>query len=162
MWQLAEVSLRPQTDGDISFIEDLVIAVREREPGFCELAAEERTRILREQSKLQLADYGRKFPQGHFLIIEASGRAIGRFYVNHASDHIRVVELSVLPDYQGHGIGQQLMKSVLAEGTRTGVPVRLSVALGNPAFTFYETLGFRETGRGESHLRMEWKAAAIS
>lgn len=124
--------------------------------------AEVSLRLLKEQSKLQLADYGRKYPQGNFLIIGVSGKAVGRFYVNHASDHIRVVELSIFPDYQGHGIGQQQMKSVLAEGTWTGIPVRLSVELGNPALSFYEALGFRETGRGESHLWMEWKATPIS
>jgi GNAT superfamily N-acetyltransferase len=156
MWKLAEVSLRPESAEDASFIDELVIAVRETEPGFRDLPVEERTRLLIEQSQLQQADYRRKFPQAHFLVIVASGKLVGRFYVNHTSNHIRVVELSILPDYQGHGIGIQLMKSVLAEGTRTGLPVRLSMAIGNPVLSFYDKLGFGVVAKTDSHHGMEW------
>ncbi|MCX8238435.1 MAG: GNAT family N-acetyltransferase [Akkermansiaceae bacterium] len=57
-------------------------------------------------------------------------------------DHLLIVELSILPDFQGHGSGRQLIKSAQAEAMRTKVPVRLSVEIGNPAMSFYEGLGF--------------------
>ncbi|MDB4412531.1 GNAT family N-acetyltransferase [bacterium] len=160
MWQLANVSLRPEAESDSTFVEELVIAIREGEPGFRDLPAEERTSLLKEQVRLQSADYRRKFPQAHFLIIMASGHPVGRFYIDHTPDRLRIVDLSILPDYQGHGIGHQLMKSVLAEGTRTSLPVRLSVMIGNPALDFYLKLGFVTIDKLESHLRMEWVSKA--
>ena len=110
MGKLAEISLRPESAEDAPFIDELVIAVSEMERGFRDLPVDERTRLLVEQSRLQQADYRRKFPQAHFLVIVVSGKLVGRFYVNHTTNHTRVVELSVLPDYQGHGIGHQLSR----------------------------------------------------
>jgi ribosomal protein S18 acetylase RimI-like enzyme len=90
------------------------------------------------------------------LIIEVGGQRAGRYYLNQAADHFHVVELSILPEYQGHGIGHQLMKSVQAEAFRVNLPVRLRVARGNPAIRFYQGLSFKITGAGETHDSLEW------
>ena len=93
MWKLAEVSLRPETPEDGSFVEELIFAVREGEPGFRDLPVDERTPLLKEQARLQSADYRRKFPHAHYLIIVASGHPVGRFYIDHTPDHLRIVDL---------------------------------------------------------------------
>lgn len=160
MWTLAEVSLRPERDDDLGFLQDLVLATRENEPGYCELPADQRNQLLREQEELQRNHYRTHFPRAHFLIVEANGKPIGRFYLDHRPDTILVVELSLLPDYQGHGIGSQLIKTVLGEATRTRVTVTLSVVIGNPALQFYQHLGFQVQSKGETHHQMKWSPPA--
>lgn len=158
MWRQAGVSLRPQTEADLPFVEELVIAVREDEPGFRHLLPDERVRLLKEQHQLQWSHYRKVFPAAHFLLILADGQPVGRFYLDHAADHLRVIELSILPDYQGHGIGRRLMETIQAEAARRRHPVRLSVVNGNPVERFYATLGFVRDGLNGSHLRMRWSA----
>ncbi len=155
-WEQAEVTLRPETSDDVTFLEELVFSVREGEIGFRELLLGERTRILKEQARLQSADYHKRFPGAHFVIIQLAGKPIGRFYVDHTEERLRVIELSIMPLYQRHGIGHHLMKSVLAEGMRIQVPVVLSVEIGNPAQGFYEKLGFTVQKTGASHHAMMW------
>ncbi|MEM0896234.1 MAG: GNAT family N-acetyltransferase [Verrucomicrobiota bacterium] len=154
---MANISLRPQTSGDEAFLSDLVIATREVEPGYRELVPQERTRLLKDQCRIQSAGYRKEFPNAFFLVVEANTKPIGRFYVDHTPGHIRVVELSLLPKFQGHGIGTQLMKTILAEATRTQIPILLSVVVWNHgAFRFYEKLGFRQVEQSETHARLRW------
>lgn len=157
MWQSAEVSLRPETPDDASFLEELVFAVREEEPGFRELPLDERSALLKEQARFQASHYRRVYPTAHFLIIEAGGNPVGRYYIYQAPDHLLVVELSILPDFQGLGIGRELLKSVQAEAVRTKMPVRLSVEVGNPAMSFYEGMGFVREKTEASHHGMVWR-----
>jgi len=161
MSQSAEVSLRPEVEEDWPFIEELVFATRENEPGFNGLLLGERTSLLKEQARLQAAHYRKQFPSAHFLIIEVGGQRAGRYYLNQVADHFHVVELSILPEYQGHGIGHQLMKSIQAEAVRVNLPVRLRVAKGNPARSFYEKLGFMIRNTGETHHALVWKPSSF-
>ena len=97
MGKLAEISLRPESAEDAPFIDDLVIAVREMERGFRDLPVDERSRLLVAQSRLQQADYRRKFPQAHFLVIVVSGKLVGRFSVTGiARNDTRVKSLVVV------------------------------------------------------------------
>lgn len=160
MWTAAEISLRAETADDASFLEELVIAVREGELGYRELPADVRNRLLKQQNQLQLTHYRKKFPKAFFLIVEANSKPVGRLYLNHLAERIHVIEFSLLPEMQGHGIGHQLLKNIQAEAIRTQVPIALSVSHGNPAETFYQRLGFQATGSTDTHLRMQWQPPA--
>ena len=159
MGGMTDISLRPEVEEDFKFIEELVFAVREREAGFRGLILSERTNLLKEQARLQIEHYRRVYPRAHFMIIEADEKAIGRYYVHHAEDHLLIVELSILPSFQGYGIGRQLIKSVQAEAMRTGLPIRLSVEIGNPAISFYEGMGFEQVRTEQSHHAMVWRSS---
>lgn len=160
MWTAAEISLRAETADDASFLEELVIAVREGELGYRALPNDERTRLLKQQNRLQLSHYRRKFPQAFFLIVEANSRPVGRLYLNHLRELIHLIELSLLPEMQGHGIGHQLLRTIQAEALRRQIPITLSVEHRNPAVTFYQRLGFRTSGSSDTHLRMQWQPPA--
>lgn len=52
-------------------------------------------------------------------------------------------QIQILPSYQGNGIGQTVLRAVLAAAKREGVPVSLTVFHENPARRLYERLGFK-------------------
>ncbi len=62
--------------------------------------------------------------------------------------------------YQGQGIGSRLLGSLLDQGARDGLPVRLSVQLDNRARRLYQRLGFVALADDGLYQSMEWRPAA--
>ena len=54
------------------------------------------------------------------------------------------VSIGVKPNARGQGVGEKLLRTLIAEATRRGVGLCLSVRAENPARHLYERLGFRE------------------
>jgi len=71
---------------------------------------------------------------------------------------VQVREIVVLPEFQGRGVGSALLGRVLDRARARQVPVRLRTRITNRAARLYRRLGFRETGRTETHLLLEWGA----
>lgn len=157
MFRQATVALRPEAADDLPFLRELHLSVRDGEVGFRDLNPTTRTAILQQQFEWQHAQYHAANPQGWFTIVMVDDRPAGRFYLARQAASLRVVDISLLPEYRGHGIGTQLMLNVRAESIRTGLPIRLSVVAGDPVGGFYKRLGFRVIGRDQVRLELEWK-----
>ena len=54
----------------------------------------------------------------------------------------QIVQIQLLPEYQGRGIGRQVIEDLQREARSSGVPLKLSVLKVNPAKRLYERLGF--------------------
>jgi len=52
------------------------------------------------------------------------------------------MDIALLPDHRGAGIGTRLVRELLDEGARTGKRVSIHVEKHNPALRLYERLGF--------------------
>ena len=151
------VRLRPSGHTDREFLVALYASTREAELDAAGWGPAERDTFVRMQFDLQDRHYRAAFPCAQHSIVLARGRAVGRLIVERAPGEIRVVDISLLPDHRGHGIGSALLQEVLAEATRAGVAVRLAVALTNPARRLYERFGFTPTDASASHLFLEWR-----
>ncbi len=75
-------------------------------------------------------------------IIVADGRDIGLLKKELRSGDLYLGDIQIHSDYQGAGIGTNLVRQVIAEGESLGLPVRLRVHKGNPAHQWYLRLGF--------------------
>lgn len=84
---------------------------------------------------------------------------IGLFKHYRTQDEWRLVQIQVLPEYQGKGIGEQLIQGLLGEARQAGVPVTLSVLRGSPARRLYERLGFEEAARKGNEFEMVCRGA---
>lgn len=154
----ASVSLRPELAEDEPFLRDLYLSIRDGEPGFSELDPATRTRLLHEQFDFQRSDYRLRFPHADWLVVQVDGQRAGRFYLNHASGSIHVIDISLLPEFQGHGIGSTLIQTVQAEGQRSGRKVTLFAHPRRAGSTFYERLGFVRTSALGEHVGLSWQA----
>ena len=108
-------------------------------------------REILEQPDLQIyiEDFGQK--TGDLAYVAEKGRQIvGAVWVRfikdygYLNDQTPSLSISLLPDYRGQGIGGQLMQTILSALKREGYQqVSLSVSKDNPAFRFYQRLGFQ-------------------
>jgi len=66
-----------------------------------------------------------------------------------------LVGIQLLPEFQGRGIGSDLILRELAHAKALGKPLRLQVLRANDrARALYERLGFRVVGETEHHFMM--------
>jgi ribosomal protein S18 acetylase RimI-like enzyme len=68
-----------------------------------------------------------------------------------------VVDISLLPECRGRGIGTALLEAVIAEASGAGKFVALSVEKLNPALRLYRRLGFRKVDDQGVYWSMEWR-----
>jgi len=157
MLKTATVTLRPETESDASFILDLFLSTREELPGWRELLPAQRTEILKSQSAHQVHHYRTTFPNAWFTIVEVNNRPAGRLYVNQTQNELRVIDISLLPEYRQNGIGTQLIKNIQAESIRTQTPILLHVEIESKARGFYTHLGFHELKSNSTHTAYVWQ-----
>jgi GNAT superfamily N-acetyltransferase len=99
--------------------------------------------------------YRSTYPDGRFLIVTSGNEPVGRLYVARLAEEIRVIDLTLLPDHRGTGIGSTLLAEIIGESEVAGVPVRLHVEHGNRARRLYERLGFVSAAADDVYEMME-------
>jgi GNAT superfamily N-acetyltransferase len=157
---LATASLRPIRSEDASFLSRLYATTREREMSLVDVGPGEKQEFLHEQFLAQDAHYRRYFADAEFSVIEAGGEPVGRYYVRRGTEEYRVIDMALLPEWRGRGIGTALLRDLLDGAAEAGVPIRLRVEPQNRARRLYERLGFRTIADETVNLHLEWRAVA--
>ena len=153
------IGLRPQCDGDLAFLLDLYISVRREEIEAAGWPQETGLAFLTDQFRLQMSHYRTHYHDAQFLIVEKAGVAVGRLYIFRGPRDHRVVDISLLPDMRGAGVGGALLEAVQDEARGLGKTVSVHVEKFNPAQHLYRRLGFREIGENGPYWLMEWAPA---
>ncbi|WP_238180929.1 GNAT family N-acetyltransferase [Methylobacterium trifolii] len=147
--------LRPEAEADGAFLFALFAAVQGGafagvDPGLAAL-------LLRQGFAGQAAGYRARYPRGRFAIVEHAGAPAGRLVTDRGAEAITIVDLALMPESQGRGLGTALVRAVLDEARAAGLPVRLSVLAGNPAARrLYERLGFTTVATSDLHHDLAW------
>jgi ribosomal protein S18 acetylase RimI-like enzyme len=87
-------------------------------------------------------------------VVRVDGIEAGILCFSVREDHLFLANVALLPHCQGKGLGTQLIRLVLEQAGRLGVPVRLQVLKTNRSHRLYERLGFEVCGESETHFQM--------
>jgi [ribosomal protein S18]-alanine N-acetyltransferase len=91
---------------------------------------------------------------GSELIIAHNDIPVGFALSRAVIDECELMLLAVAPAAQHHGVGRQLLKTMINNASASGVrSVFLEVRQGNPAAALYTSLGFCEVGRRRGYYR---------
>jgi ribosomal protein S18 acetylase RimI-like enzyme len=151
-----EVSLRPATDADYAFMRELYGATRAEEMERFPFDESQKQTFLDQQFAAQFEHYGIHYPTCERNIIERAGVAVGRLWIEEWRDQIRLVDIALLPEHRGSGIGSGLLRQVLDRGTAAGKPVTIHVEAFNPALRLYQRLGFEHVDSNGVYYLMRW------
>jgi ribosomal protein S18 acetylase RimI-like enzyme len=154
------IALRAATPDDEPFLRALYASTREEELAAVGWSPEQREAFLDMQFRARDAHYRQHYPDADDRIVLAGGVPAGRLDVVREGEIIRVIDIAVLPEFRGRGIGTHLLTGVIEEALTTGVPVELYVEFNNPAGRLYERLGFVKVGELPPYLRLEWQPSA--
>ena len=122
--------------------------------------AEQKAAFFRMQFTAQHTDYQRNYAGAAFDIIERGGVALGRLYVDRRERAIHILDIALLPEHRGAGIGTRLLRGLQEEVRGAGQALGIHVEKFNPALRLYERLGFRAIEDKGVHLLMEWRSGA--
>ncbi len=153
-------TLRPVTPDDHELLYRIYASTREDEMAQVDWTREQIEDFLRFQFEAQHKYYMDQFPDAAFDLVLDDGEPVGRLYIDRRDDEIRLIDIALLPEHRGAGLGGRLMKRILDEGTAAGKLVRIHVEQFNPAMRLYRRLGFEKIEeQGVYHL-MEWTPPA--
>ena len=150
------VTLRRFGDADLPFLLELYGTTRAEELTRVPWSDEQKAAFVRQQFEAQHAWWQQNYPNARFDLVLLNGAPAGRLYVDVWPGEIRVVDIAMMPEHRGRGIGTALLRRVFAEGDAAGKPVSIHVEVFNPARRLYARLGFVEKGQhGDVYLLME-------
>ena len=151
--------LRPAAPPDESFLLRLYAATRATELARTDWNAAQRDEFIRDQYHLRRADYRARHAGAESSIITLRGQDIGTCMVARDTDRILLINIELLPEHRGRGIGSTLIRRLLTEAESKQLPVRLAVRDDNRAATrLYQRLGFSVVARENNYVRMEHKS----
>ncbi len=154
----AEVTLRNATEADAEFLYHVYASTRAAELAMTGWSDEQKEQFCRMQFRAQTTDYLANYPNAQRSIIERSGTPVGRLIVDRVEREISIIDIALLPEGRGQGIGTGLLRELTEEARAAGKPLSIYVEKFNPALRLYLRLGFRAMEDKGVYLRMEWQA----
>jgi GNAT superfamily N-acetyltransferase len=149
------LTLRPVCADDETFLYEVFASTRTEEMALTGWPPAQQEAFLRPQFRAQFDHYSAEFPRAEHTIILVEDRPIGRLFVSRNYEAIDLVDISLLPQYRGAGIGSSLIEGLLKEARSAGKPVRLYVFRFNRAQRLYHRMGFKKVGETPTHIQME-------
>lgn len=155
------IGLRAARATDLDWLCTLYASTRSAELAVVPWPEAAKRAFLDQQFALQHAHYLRHFPAADFLIVEHARERLGRLYLDRSADPHVLVDISLLPECRGKGIGAALIAHAQSLANTDGCALRLHVLHANhPAKRLYARLGFVAGESGQTHLAMRWDGAS--
>ena len=138
--------LRPATPDDEAFLVEVYSKNREHEFAFAGWDEAALQQFLEMQYRMRKSAQAMQYEAPEYWVIESDASRVGALITSRTPDELKLVDIAILPDYQGRGLGGTVISELQRQAMEAGVPIVLHVDLTNPrARTLYEKMGFRVT-----------------
>jgi ribosomal protein S18 acetylase RimI-like enzyme len=155
----AGFALRPEVEADAPF--RLALFKASRGPGWEQLPlpADMLAKVMEQQFNAQIQGYRAAYPRARLEIITVDVEPVGRLATDRSADALHLIDIAVVAERRGQGIGGAILRALMDEAAAAGAPVTLQVARDNlAAQRFYHRLGFALTGADDTDLALRWSA----
>lgn len=164
-WSERGVTLRPRRRGDLAFLRVLFRSTRWDEAMAAGLGPAAAIRFLDSQFDLQRRHFDTHFTRGgRRIVVVAQGALVGRLDLWIAGpdpgEMLRLVDISLWPDWRGQGLGTDLVRAVQALAAAEGRDLGLTVDKRIRAQRLYRRLGFHPVADNGPSLEMVWQASS--
>lgn len=106
----------------------------------------------------QLKDFESDFIQENFKIISVGDKDVGFIQVVENPLNINITEIHIISDYQRHGIGSDVINSIISKANNSKKTVTIGCFIDNfRAKELYERLGFQITNITSTHYEMKYQ-----
>jgi GNAT superfamily N-acetyltransferase len=151
-----DLTLRPITTEDELFLVHVYRGTREDELALTNWSDVQKDSFVRMQFTAQHAHYQQHFSDAAFDVLLHRGAPIGRLYVDRTGDDILLIDIALVREARGAGIGTAILHALQDEARETRKPLALYVEKFNPARRLYDRLGFQPVDEGDVYWFMRW------
>ncbi|MEA3002095.1 MAG: hypothetical protein QOH81_883 [Sphingomonadales bacterium] len=156
------IAFRPCRDDDLPFFARLYASTRAEEVAQTGWPAEAQDRFLAQQFDAQHRHYAQHYPNAERLVVERDGQPVGRVYVDEEGERLHLIDIALLPEARGHGIGGAILSDLLRDAQGGGRTVAIYVEKNNRARHLYQRLGFVRIGEQGVYDYWEWRGAGAA
>jgi ribosomal protein S18 acetylase RimI-like enzyme len=149
------ISLRPFRPQDQDFLFRLYAGTRMHEIAGLGWPQAQQEAFFRMQFNAQQRWYESAYGGSEHRIVERDGEPIGRLLVLRETGAALLVDISLLPEHRGQGIGGALVQELIEQCARDRAILKLQVLKTNPALRLYERMGLRRIGEDQMYIQME-------
>jgi GNAT superfamily N-acetyltransferase len=151
------IACRPATEDDLPVLAQSYFSTRVEEVAQTGWPVEQQHGFLVQQFEAQHRHYRDHYPGAEWLVIERAGTPVGRLYLDEWETEFRLIDIALLPDARGGGIGKALLEDVMEGAAAKGKSVSIHVERMNPAMRLYLRLGFAKVDEHGVYDLMEWR-----
>jgi ribosomal protein S18 acetylase RimI-like enzyme len=151
------ISFRPAGQTDEPFLLRVYGSTRAAELSVLPWTPAQVEAFLKMQLAAQLTHYKGEYPDASHDIILFNDQPVGRLYVARLEKEIRIVDIALLTEARGRGIGTSIIKDLMDEAAREGKPLSIYVENFSPSLHLFERLGFSKAGEQNFYLLMQWQ-----
>jgi ribosomal protein S18 acetylase RimI-like enzyme len=153
-------SLRPVREEDEAFLVEAYSSSRADEMAQVPWDAALKEAFLRSQFSAQQNHYRAYFPQAAHDILLVEGQPVGRLYVDRRAAEIRILDITLLMEARGRGIGTQVIQDLMKEAEPANKTCSIYVDGFSRSLGLFQRLGFVKTEENGASWLMVWRAAS--
>lgn len=144
------------TDFSEPFLLEVYASARADEMAQIPWSDEQKTAFLHSQLQAQHEYYRSRYPNGSFNIIKSGNASIGRLYLAELDDEIRIIDITILPEYRHQNTGAEMIVKILQKCETLGKPAQIYIESYNPSAKLFARLGFEPTAVEGIYLLWRW------
>ncbi len=114
------------------------------------------------QFEAQDTHYRAHYDGAEFLVVESGGQPAGRLYLHWRPQELRIMDIALLPEFRGRGLGGTILRDLLERAALTEREVSIHVEKFNPARRLYERLGMVQVAETGVYLLMSTQPKTAS
>jgi ribosomal protein S18 acetylase RimI-like enzyme len=156
--RIAAYALRPVRETDEALLLEIYSSSRADEMALVPWDAATKQAFLQMQFSAQQNHYRAYFPDARHDVILSEERPVGRLYVDRRATEIRILDIAILPEARGRGIGTQILQDLMKEAAEADTSLSIHVESFNRSLDLFQRLGFVKTDESGASWLMEWRA----
>ncbi|WP_244271417.1 GNAT family N-acetyltransferase [Pseudovibrio axinellae] len=151
------MKFRDITSADMGFLQALYGSTRAIELDRTGWSKAQKDAFIQMQFNAQHSHYQLHYPDALWLIIEQKDVPIGRLYLEYWESQHRIIDIALLPEMRGKGLGTEILLGVMKKAAHDGKAVSIHVEKDNLAMELYKRLGFKRIEDKGVYDLLEWR-----
>jgi ribosomal protein S18 acetylase RimI-like enzyme len=152
-----DLSMRAASPDDGDFLWKVYASTRQQEVAMFGWPPEQQISFLEMQYRARTQSYSAMYPDAENFVLLAAGDPAGYMMIGRDALKTTLVDIALLPEFRNRGVGTRAVASLMEEARGRSLPLRLSVARGNPAMRLYQRLGFSVISADAVYIEMEYQ-----